>query len=35
MDRGSRIHGNIESILRREALTPDPPNADAVAGARA
>ena len=35
MDRGSRIHGNIESILRREPFTPDPRDADAVAGARA
>ena len=35
MDRGSRIHANIESILRREPFTPDPRDADAVAGARA
>jgi hypothetical protein len=35
MDRGSRIHGNIESILRREPFTPDPRDAAAVAGARA
>jgi hypothetical protein len=35
MDRGSRIHANIESILRRESFTPDPRDADAVAGARA
>lgn len=34
-DRGSRIHGNIESILRREPFTPDPRDADAVARARA
>ena len=30
-----RRHGNIESILRREPFTPDPRDADAVAGARA
>jgi len=35
MDRGQRIHGNIESILRREPFNPDPRDADAVAGARA
>jgi hypothetical protein len=35
MNRGSRIHGNIESILRREPFTPDPRDVDAVAGARA
>ena len=35
MDRGSRIHGNIESILRREPLEVDPRDESAVAGARA
>lgn len=35
MDRGSRIHGAIESILRREPPTIDPRDAAAVAGARA
>ena len=30
-----RRHGNIESILLREPFTPDPRDADAVAGARA
>ena len=34
MDRGSRIHGNIESILRREPFTPDQRDEAAVAGAR-
>lgn len=33
-DRGSRIHANIESILRREKVDPDPRDARAVAGAR-
>jgi hypothetical protein len=35
MNRGQRIHSNIESILRREPFTPDQRDADAVAGARA
>jgi hypothetical protein len=35
MDRGSRIHGAIESILRRETPTIDPRDAGAIAGARA
>ncbi len=35
MDRGSRIHGSIEQILRREPLTLDPRDEAAVAGARA
>lgn len=35
MDRGSRIHANIEQILRRQPCDPDPRDAQAVAGARA
>ncbi len=35
MDRGTRIHGNIESILRREAVEVDPRDEAAVQGARA
>lgn len=35
MDRGQRIHANIEAILHREPVTPDPRDAEAVAGARA
>lgn len=35
MDRGSRIHGSIESILRREPATIDPRDEPAVEGARA
>lgn len=34
MDRGSRIHGSIEQILRRETLTIDPRDEAAVGGAR-
>jgi hypothetical protein len=35
MDRGSRIHANIEAILRHEPTDVDPRDASAVAGARA
>ncbi len=35
MDRGSRIHGSIESVLRREPVAIDPRDEAAVAGARA
>ena len=35
MDRGSRIHANIEQILRHEPLTVDERDEAAVAGARA
>ncbi len=35
MDRGSRIHGSIESILRHEPAAIDPRDEAAVAGARA
>ena len=35
MDRGSRIHANIEQILRHEPLTVDDRDAPAVEGARA
>ena len=35
MDRGSRIHGSIEQILRREPVTIDPRDEAAVGGARA
>lgn len=34
MDRGSRIHANIEAILRHEPAQVDPRDAEAVAGAR-
>jgi hypothetical protein len=35
MDRGSRIHASIESVLRREQALVDPRDEAAVAGARA
>jgi hypothetical protein len=35
MDRGSRIHGSIEQILRREPVEVDPRDEAAVQGARA
>ena len=35
MDRGSRIHANIEQLLRHEPLTCDPRDVAAVEGARA
>ena len=35
MDRGSRIHGSIEQVLRREPADIDPRDEAAVAGARA
>lgn len=35
MDRGTRIHANIEQILRREPVTTDPRDEPAVEGARA
>lgn len=35
MDRGSRIHGNIEQVLMREPTSIDPRDEAAVAGARA
>lgn len=35
MDRGSRIHGSIEQVLRREPAEVDPRDEAAVAGARA
>ena len=34
-ERGSRIHGVLESVLRRESVDIDPADAAAVAGARA
>lgn len=35
MDRGSRIHAALESVLLREAATVDPRDESAIAGARA
>ncbi len=35
MDRGTRIHAAVESVLRREPADIDPRDADAVSGARA